>query len=101
MALGSGTKAYTATAIMRLVDAGRIKLDDPAHLHVDGPLSDASNQTMESLFGPWARNVTVRHLIFMQSGIQDYEIGSFDDALLLPNNSRRVHDPVQILRWVA
>ena len=65
MEMGSGTKAYTATAIMRLVDAGKVKLDDPAYIHVDGPLRAGWNTTMFELFGMWANQVTVHNLIFM------------------------------------
>ena len=78
MELGSGTKGYTATAIMRLVDDGKIKLSDMAYLYIDKPMTDGWNQTMEKLFGKWGTQVTVRDLIFMQSGIGDYEIGDFD-----------------------
>jgi len=76
--LGSGTKPFTATAVMRLVDQGKVKLDDPAYIHVDGPLEAGFNTTMQELFGPWANNVTVGNLIFMQSGINDFEYGTFD-----------------------
>jgi CubicO group peptidase (beta-lactamase class C family) len=65
MEMGSGTKAFTATAIMRLVDAGKISLSDPAYLHIDGPLKAGWNTTMFELFGLWANNVTVHNLIFM------------------------------------
>jgi len=63
--LGSGTKAFTAAAIMRLVDQGKAKLDDPAYIHADLPLMEAFNTTMDELFGLWANNVTVGNLIFM------------------------------------
>jgi len=65
MELGSGTKGYTATAIMRLVDAGKVNLDDPAYLHIDGPMKKGWNTTMFELFGLWANEVTVHNLIFM------------------------------------
>ena len=35
MSAGSGTKAFTATAVMRLVGAGKIKLKDLAYKHID------------------------------------------------------------------
>ena len=69
MILGSGTKGFTATAVMQLVDQGKIHLDDPAYLYVDGPLTKAANTTMEELFGERAKNITVHNLIFMQSGL--------------------------------
>jgi CubicO group peptidase (beta-lactamase class C family) len=76
--MGSGTKPFTAVAILKLVDQGKVNLEDPAMLHIDPPLKYMYNTTMIDLFGLKAANVTVRHLIFMQSGIQDYEIGDFD-----------------------
>jgi len=97
--LGSGTKGYTATAIMRLVDEGKIKLSDLAYLYTDGPMTAGWNQTMEKLFGPWGNKVTVRDLIFMQSGIGDYEIGTFDQDTLL--NSHEVHDPMEPLVFMS
>jgi CubicO group peptidase (beta-lactamase class C family) len=39
MGLGSGTKGFTAAAIMRLVDQGKVKLEDPAYLHIDQIMS--------------------------------------------------------------
>jgi CubicO group peptidase (beta-lactamase class C family) len=39
MNVGSGTKAYTATAVMQLVDQEKIKLLDPAHVHIDPSMS--------------------------------------------------------------
>ena len=88
--LGSGTKAFTCTAVLRLVDQGKVKLDDPAHIHIDGPLKAQYNITMMELLGTYANNVTVGHLIAMESGIADYEIGDFDRWLLQYNNSHKV-----------
>jgi CubicO group peptidase (beta-lactamase class C family) len=101
MELGSGTKPFTATAVMRLVDQGKVKLDDPAHIHIDPPLKAGWNTTMYELFGLYANNVTVHNLIFMQSGINDYEVGDFDQNMLLPNESHSIQDPMVILKYLA
>jgi CubicO group peptidase (beta-lactamase class C family) len=69
MGLGSGTKGYTGAAIMRLVDQGKVKLEDPAYMHIDPIMTRDINQTMESLFGENAAKVTVKDLIFMKSGL--------------------------------
>lgn len=80
MLLGSGTKPFTAIAIMKLVEQGKVNLDDPAMLHIDAPMKYMWNTTLCELYGPRAANITVRHLIFMQSGLEDFETraGDFD-----------------------
>lgn len=57
---GSGTKGFTATAVMKLVEQGLISLDDPAHKYIDISLQKQYNTTMYDLFGLWANDVTVR-----------------------------------------
>lgn len=56
---------------------------------------------MEDLFGPWANKVTVHDLIFMASGIQDFEVGDLDRNLLKPDVSSKVNDPFDLLTFVA
>ena len=58
--IGSITKQFTATAIMLLVDGGKISLDDKISRYRDG-LPEA-----------W-RAVTIRQLLSHTSGIPDYE----------------------------
>lgn len=57
--MGSGTKSFTAAAVMRLVEQGKVNLTDYAHEHIDGPMKALWNTTMVELFGPMAANVTV------------------------------------------
>jgi CubicO group peptidase (beta-lactamase class C family) len=59
MQMGSGTKPFTAAAVMQLVDQGKVKLSDKVHTHVDNPLRDNWNTTLVELFGPMAANITV------------------------------------------
>jgi CubicO group peptidase (beta-lactamase class C family) len=64
--IGSVTKQFTSTAIMQLVAAGKIGLDDPAVKY----LADFPK-------GSWD-NITIRHLLCHQSGIHNYtDIGGF------------------------
>ena len=70
---GSITKMYTAASVMRLVESGRVALDDPAHMHIDPVLAAANSSSMSSLFGPSAFNVTVRYLLSMRSGLYDFD----------------------------
>lgn len=57
--IGSITKQFTATAIMLLVEEGKIGLDDKISRYLDGT-PDA-----------W-KDITVRHLLTHTSGIKDY-----------------------------
>ena len=56
--IGSGTKTFTATAVLQLVDKGVIGLDDPIARYVDGV--------------PGGQSITVRQLATMRSGLPDY-----------------------------
>ena len=78
--LGSVSKPWTALRVMQHVEAGTIQLDDPAHTWIDPVLARLSPQgppsmermSMARLWGPAARNVTVRMLLGMTSGFLDY-----------------------------
>ena len=56
--IGSCSKLFTAAAIFQLTEAGRMTLDDP----------------VSSFFPDYeaGRDITIRHLLHMQSGIVDY-----------------------------
>ena len=56
--IGSITKTFTVTAVLQLVDAGRVRLDDPIATYVDGV--------------PRGQEVTLRHLAGMRSGLPNY-----------------------------
>lgn len=58
MRIGSNTKAFTTTAILQLVDQGRIGLDDPIETYVPGV--------------PNGDRITIRQLGMMRSGLFDY-----------------------------
>jgi D-alanyl-D-alanine carboxypeptidase len=53
------TKTFTSTAILMLVEEGKIALDDPVSKHLDG--------TPDS----W-KNIKIRHLLSHTSGIKDF-----------------------------
>jgi len=57
--LGSGTKPYTAAAIMRLVDQGKLTLDDLVSEHADAPMMAMWNTTFVEVMGKNATNITV------------------------------------------
>jgi CubicO group peptidase (beta-lactamase class C family) len=58
--VGSITKSFTALAVMQLVEAGKIGLDDPMSKYLPQFPSEIADR------------VTVRHLLRMESGYGDY-----------------------------
>ena len=73
--IGSTTKTYTATAIMRLVEAGEVKLDDPVRAYV--PELRVKDEAA-------ARTVTVLQLLNHSAGWNgDYfeDTGAGEDAI--------------------
>ncbi|QQQ73575.1 beta-lactamase family protein [Saccharothrix sp. 6-C] len=67
MAAASVSKSFTALAVMRLVESGRIRLDDPVRAHLP-------EFTMAD---PRAADITVRHLLDQTSGLSDTTHRSF------------------------
>jgi D-alanyl-D-alanine carboxypeptidase len=61
--IGSETKTFTATAVLELVDKGKVGLDDPISKYVAGV--------------PGGEGITIRELLEMRSGLVSY---SADDA---------------------
>lgn len=50
--MGSGTKPFTATVVMQLVEEGKVRLGDLVQEHVDGPMQRMWNTSFVALFGP-------------------------------------------------
>jgi len=59
---GSTFKVIIATAIMQLVEAGIIDLDDPINSHLSEPIADFSDQ---------GRPLTIRHMLAHRSGLEN------------------------------
>lgn len=84
MRIGSETKTFTATAILRLVDQGKIKLDDPVSRYVSGV--------------PGGDRITLRQLAEMRSGLFNYSADpDFVKAFLA--NPRRPFTPRRLLGY--
>ncbi|KAJ9462128.1 Penicillin-binding protein 4* [Diplonema papillatum] len=73
--VGSATKMTTSAAIMRLVEAGTLRLDDELAGIVDGYIYERNKTTLSQLWHGDARidAVTVRQLLSMTSGIVDFD----------------------------
>ncbi|MFE1953222.1 serine hydrolase domain-containing protein [Streptomyces sp. NPDC059524] len=82
--IGSETKTFTVTALLELVDEGRVRLDDPISTYVRGV--------------PDGRRITLRHLAEMRSGLFPYteDAGFVHDLLSDP---QRTFTPRQSLAY--
>ena len=69
----SASKVITCTAVMQLVEKGRIRLDDP----VSEYLPEYGNMKVKrgTIIEPAKNTMTIRHLLSMQSGL-NYNIES-------------------------
>ncbi|MFJ2189771.1 serine hydrolase domain-containing protein [Kitasatospora sp. NPDC087861] len=84
MRIGSETKTFTATAVLRLVDQGKVGLDDPISKYVGGV--------------PGGDGITVRQLGEMRSGLFPYSSDpDFLNALITDPN--QVFTPDQLLAY--
>jgi D-alanyl-D-alanine carboxypeptidase len=84
MRIGSETKTFTATAVLELVDKGKVGLDDPVSDYVRGV--------------PDGRHITIRQLLEMRSGLFPYTADpGFVKALL--SDPYRSFTPEQALAY--
>lgn len=97
-AWGSTTKTQTSLSVLQLADKGELGLSDTLVEHADKYFQSISGGvTLESLFGPLINNVTIRHLLQMHSGIQEYD----NKATREYQNTHRDEDlgPVWVLNF--
>ncbi|CAM5395111.1 beta-lactamase [Streptomyces avidinii] len=84
MRIGSETKTFTVTALLELVDRGKVALDDPIGKYVSGV--------------PNGDRITLRELAGMRSGLFNYsEDADFTKAL--ESGSGRTFTPRQLLDY--
>ena len=82
--IGSETKTFTVTALLKLVDDGRIGLDDPISDYLHGV--------------PGGHRITLRHLAEMRSGLFPYTADAdFQHDLL--SDPERSFTPRQVLAY--
>ncbi|GLP69159.1 beta-lactamase [Streptomyces sp. TUS-ST3] len=82
--IGSETKTFTATALLKLVDDGRVGLDDPISRYVPHV--------------PNGSRITLRHLAEMRSGLFPYtDDADFQHDLL--SDPQRSFTPKQVLAY--
>lgn len=82
--IGSETKTFTVTALLKLVDDGKIGLDDPISKYIAGV--------------PNGQNITLRHLAEMRSGLFPYtDDEDFQHDLL--SDPSRFFTPHEVLAY--
>ena len=85
--MGSATKLYTATALLRLQELGVLDLDATAASIVDPFLRRTNGTTLAQIWGTDVVNkITVRQLAGMRSGLQDYDDRKLNAFCLDPKN---------------
>lgn len=67
--IASVTKAFTGTLVLRLLEGGRIDLDDIAALYVDLDEGRTEARAPGDLRAPWLNTVTIRQLLTHLSGL--------------------------------
>lgn len=82
--IGSETKTFTVTALLELVDDGRLGLDDPISAYIDGV--------------PDGDRITLRHLAGMRSGLFPYTSDP-DFVHDLLSNPQRSFTPREVLAY--
>lgn len=87
---GSIGKAFTATLILRLIDMGFLRLDDPIDLWLDPAMSAMITNSDE---------ITVRMLLAHTNGIPNYfEIPEFQVAFL--EAPGKIWEPIELLGYI-
>ncbi|WP_348534327.1 serine hydrolase domain-containing protein [Kitasatospora sp. GP82] len=84
MRIGSETKTFTVTALLRLVDAGKVALDDPVGKYVSNV--------------PNGDRITLRQLAEMRSGLYSYS-NDPDFAQALISDPKRSFTPQELLAY--
>jgi D-alanyl-D-alanine carboxypeptidase len=88
--VGSGTKPMTAVAVLRLVEAGRLSLDTPLPLLAARHRRDRGRLArLVAAHRGRLREVTLRELLAMTSGLADYDESPAYGAALAAHPRRR------------
>ena len=82
--IGSVTKTFTVTALLQLVDQGKVKLDDPISKYIAGV--------------PSGDQITLREMAGMRSGLITFDdVSEFSDLYLA--DPHRTFTPTQLLSY--
>lgn len=87
--IASVTKMYTATAIMKLIEAGQIGLDDPVSEYLPAEMVEGLHIYEGK---DYSQQLTIRHLLSHQSGLPDYFTESTEDNPSIAEERQANHD---------
>jgi D-alanyl-D-alanine carboxypeptidase len=82
--IASNTKTYTAAAVLRLVEEGRLGLDDPLDRHLT-----ADQRTLLAGDGYDLQAITLRHVLSHTAGLADHSDGDPYAAAILADPAHR------------
>ena len=99
---GSVTKSWTATAVMRLWEQGRMDIDAPLSTYVDPILKRLNDTTMAELWNhdPRLVNVTARNTMGMRAGLNDYDDKWYADYVQNATGTDRFLTPIDLI-WAV
>lgn len=96
---GSGTKPFTAAAVMRMIDQGLVKANDKAYTYIDPYLARHGKPPLAAIFGEEIHNSTVLELVDMSAGIRDFEASYDFDNRVLADGDRWWDYPFEAMNW--
>ncbi len=82
--IASNTKTYTAAAVLRLVEQGRLKLDDPLGRHLA-----AEERALLAGDGYDLETITLRHVLSHTAGLADHSDGATYSECILAEPQHR------------
>jgi D-alanyl-D-alanine carboxypeptidase len=80
--IASITKTYVAAAVLRLMELGRLGLDDPIGSHVGGEIAELLGETR-------CRRILIRHLLTHTSGLCDFVMDTDYQQIIMSDLHRR------------
>ena len=80
--IASITKTYTAAAVLRLAELGKLTLDDPIGTHLEGELPDLLGDQR-------CQRILMRHLLTHTSGLCDFVEDTDYEQIIMSDSHRR------------
>jgi len=98
---GSGAKPFTAALVMKRWEQGKLDLNASVSHYIDPLFRAKLGKSFVELYGPNATNMTVYHLVAMESGIPDFDVPAYDVQNLKKNGTDATFTPLDIVQYGA